>query len=228
MFIYMVSKSFIFFLVYYLFVNVEAVPKDISVKFAISNYKDSENLGNLKFQQVFNTGSNVTAYFVSEKNALTNLKNKIQNAIQSDEQIYYLSLDNDKFITSLPLCILAESNLFHRLDVVLGEDENEVKSITLHPYDSYIGHLNGSCPESKGLAKEFKKDPEFYVQVFKSSPIPYPDTQTFVKKIEKEKQQRVAGGDGDNRSFLQKYWLYIALFVLLFVISSAANPEGQA
>uniref|UniRef100_A0A0K0ELI3 ER membrane protein complex subunit 10 n=1 Tax=Strongyloides stercoralis TaxID=6248 RepID=A0A0K0ELI3_STRER len=224
----MVLKIVALLFTIYLFNLTLAVPKDVVVKFAISDYKKTEVLGYLKFQHVYNSGPNITSYFSPEKNALKNLKNQIQNALQSDEQMYYLSLDNDKFITSLPLCILAESNLAHRLDVVIGEDENEIKSITLHPYESYIGHLNGTCPESKGLAKEFKKDPEFHVKIFRPIPIPNPDYRTFVKRLEKEKQQRAAGGDGDNRSFLQKYWLYIALFVLIFVISSAANPDGQA
>uniref|UniRef100_A0A0K0FNM2 ER membrane protein complex subunit 10 n=1 Tax=Strongyloides venezuelensis TaxID=75913 RepID=A0A0K0FNM2_STRVS len=222
------SITILLFLTLCLCKNLLAVPKDVNVKFGISDYKKVELLGHLTFEEAYNKGSNITSHFVPEKNALTYLKNQIQNALQTDEHMYYLSFDNGKFITSLPLCILAESNLAHRLDVVIGEEGDEIKSITLHPYETYTGHLNGTCPESKGLAKEFKKEPEFHVQIFRPIPIPNPDTQTFVKRLEKEKQQRAAGGEGDNRSFLQKYWLYIALFVLIFVISSAANPEAQA
>jgi len=52
-----------------------------------------------------------------------------------------------------------------------------------------------------------------------------PDTQTFVKKLEKEQAEQAAGKGKENKSFLAKYWMYIVPIFLILMLSSQAEPE---
>jgi len=65
------------------------------------------------------------------------------------------------------------------------------------------------------------------IQVQQQIAGPLPDTQTFIKKIEKEKADQAAGGKTENKSFLAKYWMYILPVVLIVMLSSQAEPEGN-
>jgi len=49
-----------------------------------------------------------------------------------------------------------------------------------------------------------------------------PDTAGFLEKIEKEMAQR-KNQNVDNRSFFQKYWIYIAIFVVMMTISGGGQ-----
>ncbi|GFR02354.1 ER membrane protein complex subunit 10 [Trichonephila clavata] len=57
---------------------------------------------------------------------------------------------------------------------------------------------------------------------------PAPDTLTYIQRLEQEKAEKARGEQGDNRSFLAKYWMYIVPFVIFVFISGASSPEGQA
>ncbi|KAG8197138.1 hypothetical protein JTE90_011301 [Oedothorax gibbosus] len=56
---------------------------------------------------------------------------------------------------------------------------------------------------------------------------PAPDTLTYIQRLEQEKAEKARGEQGDNRSFLTKYWMYIVPFVIFLFISGASSPEGQ-
>lgn len=56
---------------------------------------------------------------------------------------------------------------------------------------------------------------------------PVPDTQTYVQRIEQEKAEKARGEQGDNRSFLAKYWMYIVPLLIFLLVSGASGPEGQ-
>lgn len=55
-----------------------------------------------------------------------------------------------------------------------------------------------------------------------------PETQMFIRKLEKEESERLAGKDKDNRSFLAKYWMYILPAVFIMMLAGQQEPqEGQ-
>ncbi|CAL1276073.1 unnamed protein product [Larinioides sclopetarius] len=56
---------------------------------------------------------------------------------------------------------------------------------------------------------------------------PVPDTLTYIQRLEQEKAEKARGEQGDNRSFLSKYWMYIVPFLIFVFISGASSPEGQ-
>jgi hypothetical protein len=45
-----------------------------------------------------------------------------------------------------------------------------------------------------------------------------PDTTSYLQRLEEERKVRQQGATQDNRSFLQKYWMYFVP-VILFVVS---------
>lgn len=57
---------------------------------------------------------------------------------------------------------------------------------------------------------------------------PAPDTSGFIQKMERERESREKGETKDNRSFIQKYWMYIVPAVILLLVSGISNPEAQA
>ncbi|XP_064400076.1 ER membrane protein complex subunit 10-like [Halichondria panicea] len=58
------------------------------------------------------------------------------------------------------------------------------------------------------------------------APGPMPNTQAFHEKKEKEEQQKKDGTD--NRSFLQKYWMYILIgFVVFSIMNGLGGGGGQ-
>ncbi|KAF7639163.1 hypothetical protein Mgra_00001396 [Meloidogyne graminicola] len=48
--------------------------------------------------------------------------------------------------------------------------------------------------------------------------LPGPDTATYLKRVEEEKRARQQGATQDNRSFIQKYWIYFVP-VIVFMVS---------
>eukprot|EP00794_Sanderia_malayensis_P018262 gene18262-20082_t len=53
-----------------------------------------------------------------------------------------------------------------------------------------------------------------------------PETQAFIRRIEKEEADKLAGKDKDNRSFLAKYWMYILPVVFIFMMAGQQEPES--
>ncbi|XP_055899825.1 ER membrane protein complex subunit 10-like [Biomphalaria glabrata] len=56
---------------------------------------------------------------------------------------------------------------------------------------------------------------------------PIPDTQTYIEKIKRDEQEKLKNQDGDNRSFLGKYWMYLVPLIIMMVIMSSADQQGQ-
>ena len=65
-----------------------------------------------------------------------------------------------------------------------------------------------------------------YVQNLKTA-LP-PDTESYLDKVKKEMEQKEKAAQGDNQSFLSKYWIYIVPFVIIMFLSNIINPEAAA
>ncbi|RUS70153.1 hypothetical protein EGW08_022085 [Elysia chlorotica] len=65
------------------------------------------------------------------------------------------------------------------------------------------------------------------VEVYTTVSGPSPDTQTYIDKMKRDEQEKIKNQDGDNRSFLAKYWMYIVPVVIMMVIMSSADQQGQ-
>lgn len=81
------------------------------------------------------------------------------------------------------------------------------------------------CDGGRWLGKQ-KTSFESSVDVQVTLPGPMPDTESYIRKIELEKQQAM-GQNTDNRSFLAKYWMYIVPFLILLMIVNNSD-QGTA
>ncbi|CAG9764621.1 unnamed protein product [Ceutorhynchus assimilis] len=123
------------------------------------------------------------------------------------------------FISAMKACMLAESELDDKLSISLD----------------YMGRVIGvttviaSKASCEGSLVPISKLKEFttsvYVRHTETGAIP--DTASFIQKIEREREAQEKGEGKDNRSFLSKYWIYIVPVVIVMVITSASNPDGQ-
>jgi ER membrane protein complex subunit 10 len=89
--------------------------------------------------------------------------------------------------------------------------------------DTFPDNCESIDPAEIDLLYEFNS-----VAILKKPEIaPVPDTNSFISKMEKEREARDRGETKDNRSFLSKYWMYIIPAVVLLLISGITNPEAQ-
>lgn len=56
---------------------------------------------------------------------------------------------------------------------------------------------------------------------------PVPDTATYIKRLEEERQNKLREGKEDNRSFFAKYWLYIVPAVIILMVFSGPADQGR-
>ncbi|XP_064480723.1 ER membrane protein complex subunit 10-like isoform X2 [Ornithodoros turicata] len=119
--------------------------------------------------------------------------------------------------TFMKACSLYESKLTDSLTLTLDQ------SGVLVGVSDFSGHqCQGAYVPDHRLANF---NSSFSVSVMKDAP--FPDTQTYVRRMEQEKAEKARGENVDNRSFFAKYWMYIVPVLIFLLISGAYNPEGQ-
>nr|CDS32459.1 expressed conserved protein [Hymenolepis microstoma] len=53
-----------------------------------------------------------------------------------------------------------------------------------------------------------------------------PDTQEYLAKIERQREEKMRQEQGDNRSFFSKYWMYIVPIVIFVMFLKAGDPNA--
>uniref|UniRef100_A0A8D8R7D8 ER membrane protein complex subunit 10 n=1 Tax=Cacopsylla melanoneura TaxID=428564 RepID=A0A8D8R7D8_9HEMI len=116
-------------------------------------------------------------------------------------------------------CSMVESKLHDSFNVYLDHNNNVV-GVSLLPYEN---QCSGKHVTDADLAA-------FRSKMFFNAPEngPVPDTLSYIQKIEREREAREKGGPKDNRSFLQKYWMYLVPLAIFLAVSGVANPEAQS
>ncbi|XP_022082704.1 ER membrane protein complex subunit 10-like [Acanthaster planci] len=126
------------------------------------------------------------------------------------EEVHYVS-------SFTKACALVESRLSDHITIHADQSGN-VMGVHVLP-------LRGSCDqievESSAL-NYFNTTVSLEVTV----PAPMPETQAYIQKLEEEKAQKAKGNSGDNRSFLAKYWMYIAVAVVIVMVTSGQQDAG--
>lgn len=101
-------------------------------------------------------------------------------------------------------------------------------AVNLSPSNDFISlnlfTIDPEC-QSEGLAPTTR---DFNTTVFVNigSIGPSPDTATYVKRLEEERQSKLREGKEDNRSFFAKYWIYIVPAVVFLMIFSGPQEPG--
>ncbi|EEZ98312.1 ER membrane protein complex subunit 10 [Tribolium castaneum] len=154
-----------------------------------------------------------------EKNQLRDLAAKNQ-FYQIRSTVVASDGAENTFLSTIKACMLAESELDDKLSVSL-DYTGRVIGVTL---------LIASSSTCEGAFVPLSKLKQFttHVYVRHSDVGPIPNTQSYIEKLEREKEARERGEVKDNRSILAKYWMYIVPVVILLMVSSMANPEAAA
>lgn len=115
-------------------------------------------------------------------------------------------------------CSIYMSNLVDFIDINLSQI-NEFISIN-------IFGSNPECSPDKSVLDELVSNTfNTTVNVVHSVAGPYPDTTTYIKRMEEERDSKLRDDKRDNRSFFGKYWIYIVAAVLLLMTFSGPSQE---
>lgn len=164
--------------------------------------------------------------WVGQQSKLTaeNLK-ALKEASQNDDFYYLRSTvrakkDSDKESTKttqtvIKACSLYNSKLFDYL------------ILNLSPFGDFLGlniyteDPNCSNPDPELAPEETSLKTTLTVDLGALGP--QPDTATYIRRIEEERQNKLKEGKEDNRSFFAKYWIYIVPAVVILMMFS--GPE---
>ncbi|XP_023221554.1 ER membrane protein complex subunit 10-like [Centruroides sculpturatus] len=118
----------------------------------------------------------------------------------------------------MTVCSLYESNLSDSITLTIDQAGNLLGVA-----------ITGKTSQCKDISLPDSRLSTFNTTVTIISPMngPAPDTQTYIQRLEQEKAEKARGEQGDNRSFLAKYWMYIVPLLIFLLISGASGPEGQ-
>ncbi|KAG5673495.1 hypothetical protein PVAND_003539 [Polypedilum vanderplanki] len=212
------------------FVRTQSVAFDSSISIQLFHALDSNN------PDSFTSRGNISIVSINSADYQINQKPLKQNELQLFKDLakngkFYrlraevISTDGIKtsFLTSSKACHLMESQL-HDFLTISFDHNNVVVSINLRPVNL---ETFSDCDDS--FLKSVNSNAFNTVVTLKNIDIaPSPDTVGFIQKLEREREQRERGENSkDNRSFLQKYWMYIVPAVILLLISGVSNPEAQ-
>lgn len=118
--------------------------------------------------------------------------------------------------TLVKACSIYTSNLADFITVNLSPI-NEFINVNLFTTDPEC-----TVQQPNSLAQSFNTT----VIVDSASVGPIPDTATYIKRLEEERQNKMREGKEDNRSFFAKYWIYIVPAVIILMMFS--GPADQA
>ncbi|GIX98329.1 ER membrane protein complex subunit 10 [Caerostris darwini] len=149
---------------------------------------------------------------------------KLRNLATTDD-IYRVKVslkpnepDESNVFSFTKACAIYESGLFDSLTLTLDQSGLPV-GIAISSLSPYC--TAATVPDNKLL--NFNTS----INIVSLVNAPLPDTQTYIQRIEQEKAEKARGEQGDNRSFLAKYWMYIIPFIVFVLVSGASSPEGQ-
>lgn len=119
--------------------------------------------------------------------------------------------------TFIKACSVYSSNLVDFLTINLSPN-NDFVSVNIFTSDP---ECNSELPQT--LSSRFNTT----VQVDSGIVGPVPDTATYVKRLEEERQSKLREGKEDNRSFFAKYWIYIVPAVIMLMMFSGPAEQGR-
>ena len=114
---------------------------------------------------------------------------------------------------------------------MVGAQLSDVITITINDQGNVIGLLLVTHPSMPHVlnckGQEVTVPHKFNTTLHINSgvPGPVPDVQNYLQKLEKEEKERLDTG-GDNRTFLQKYWMYIVVGFLVYVMLQSYGGGG--
>ncbi|KAL3102130.1 hypothetical protein niasHS_003539 [Heterodera schachtii] len=143
---------------------------------------------------------NYTGKFTSERPLADLLKSLTDAAANPKDVNYKMRVGNAFSLNSLKA--FSHSNFGHLIELTIDQISRKVLSVTHYPN------------HNKSPNGELQID----VRVKQIREISGPETTSYLQRIEEEKRARQHGATQDNRSFLQKYWMYFVPVILFMSI----------
>lgn len=181
----------------------------------------------------FTSRGNITIISINSADIVINQKElnikerDVLKRLAKDKKLYRLKAEvvgsdgvKTTFLSSLKACHLLQSAL-HDFITINFDHNNAVLGVNIRAVS-----LDGTSDDCDGLGLDNVNEFSTVVNLKNIEAAPVPDTQSFIQKLEREKEMREKG-ETDNRSFLQKYWMYIVPAVILLLVSGVTNPEAQ-
>ncbi|XP_046843204.1 ER membrane protein complex subunit 10-like [Xenia sp. Carnegie-2017] len=170
------------------------------------------------------------SYKDSEDFSWKTFKNSLKDAARRGD-FYHIRVTMNPSESVEPKSPYYVSTLIKACSLLLSNFSDIIKlnlDHTGHVFAVGLSTTKSDCSETS--ANQFKKMAydRFNTTVILShvSPGPTPDTQAYIKRLEDERREKERGKGKDNRSFLQKYWMYIIPLVIFVMMSNQEPPAG--
>lgn len=169
------------------------------------------------------------ASFVQQQNELTDsdLKALIEASSQGD--VYYLraSVRKKKAGTNNSTSKIAQTIL--KACSLFVADLTDTLVINLNPLNEFVSlNLFTPDPECNGELPSMHSTQFNTTLVIDTGSLgPQPDTATYIKRLEEERQSKLKEGKEDNRSFLAKYWIYIVPAVIILMMMGGPDQGSR-
>ncbi|KAL3990614.1 hypothetical protein ACH3XW_32505 [Acanthocheilonema viteae] len=193
----------------------------ISLQYSASDIDDFISLGSIIVDRTID--NNYTARFQSSVNP-SKWKNDLLQAAKNG-WTYRVKAHSDKGDVQgyNEPCLMLGANGAHHFRILLEPDRQDLQSLAVFPENLFSVGTNYHFCETNSFAEDSKIRGSVVVNTVNE--LPLPDTVSYIRKMEKERQARQHGAQQDNRSFIQKYWMYIAAALIFMVISNATTTE---
>ncbi|VDK76725.1 unnamed protein product [Litomosoides sigmodontis] len=202
----------------------------ISLQYSASAVDEFVPLGSITVDRAFD--NNYTAHFqssVNPSNWRNNLLEAAKNgwtyrvkAMNDNGDVQGYSEPVDGIITIRLQCLMLRANGAHHFRMLWDPDRQDLQSLAVFPENLNSVGINHFC-ETNDFTDDSKLRGSIVVNTVNE--LPLPDSVSYIRKMEKERQARQHGAQQDNRSFIQKYWMYIAAALIFMVISNATTAE---
>uniref|UniRef100_A0A915PJS6 ER membrane protein complex subunit 10 n=1 Tax=Setaria digitata TaxID=48799 RepID=A0A915PJS6_9BILA len=193
----------------------------IDLEYSASAVDDFLSLGSITVERAFD--NNYTAYFRSSVNPSKWRNDLTQAANNGWTYRIKANIDSGDVQGYNEPCLMLQANGAHHFRLLLDTDHQNLQSLAVFPENLFAVEINYQFCKTKSFAEDIEIGGSVVVNTVKE--LPLPDTVSYIQKMEKERQARQHGAQQDNRSFIQKYWMYIAAALIFMVISNAATAE---
>ncbi|EFO19165.1 hypothetical protein LOAG_09329 [Loa loa] len=193
----------------------------VDLQYSASDTDDFILLGTITVDRTLD--NNYTAYFESSVNPSKWQSDLLQAA--KNGWTYRVRVDSDKEDVQgyNEPCLMLRANGVHHFRVFLDPDHQNLQSLAIFPENLFTVGTNYHFCETDSFTEGSKIRGSVIVNTINE--LPLPDAVSYIRKMEKERQARQHGAQQDNRTFIQKYWMYIAAALIFMVISNATTAE---
>uniref|UniRef100_A0A0R3S1U7 ER membrane protein complex subunit 10 n=1 Tax=Elaeophora elaphi TaxID=1147741 RepID=A0A0R3S1U7_9BILA len=193
----------------------------ISLQYSASAVDDFISLGSITVDRTFD--NNFTARFQSSVNPSKWQSDLLQAA--KNGWTYRVKANSDKGDVQgyNEPCLMLQANGAHHFRVLLDPDRQNLQSLAVFPENLFSVGTNYHSCEANSFTEESKIKGSVVVNTINE--LPLPDAVSYIRKMEKERQARQHGAQQDNRSFIQKYWMYIVAALIFMIVSNATAAE---